>query len=33
MPIHMIIGGKDISLSSQAYHLLSMKSILEEQKM
>ena len=29
----MIIGGKDISLLTQAYHLLSMRSILEEQKM
>ena len=29
----MIIGGQDISLLTQAYHLISMRSILEEQKM
>jgi len=33
MSIHLIIGGKDISLLTQAYHLISMRSILEEQKM
>jgi hypothetical protein len=33
IPIHMIIGGKDVSLLTQAYQLLSIRNIIKENEM